>query len=34
MNSLQAFPHSLLIAGYCSPHFASNSAKRSLAGGL
>jgi transposase-like protein len=31
MNSLQAFSQSLLIAGYCLPHFASNSAKRSLA---
>ncbi len=31
MNSLQAFSQSLLIAGYCLPHFASNSVKRSLA---
>ena len=31
MNSLQAFSQSLLIAGYCLPHLALNSAKRSRA---
>jgi hypothetical protein len=30
-NSLDAFSHSRVIAGYCAPHFAVNSTKRSLA---
>ena len=30
-NSLQAFSQDRMIAGYCSPHFAVNSTKRSLA---
>jgi hypothetical protein len=31
MNSLRALRQSLLIGGYCPPHFASNSSKRSRA---